>query len=290
MIQKYFTLPALVLLFMFSIFTAVASAGMAKPELRLYRLDCGHIHVDPRNVLSDINEFTGQDVDLVGSCYLLKHDAEWLLWDTGLPTAIQESPDGVQNGPFHLSIHNSVVSQLGKLGLTPADINYVALSHGHFDHTGSTNLFQNAELIIQKIEYEFFGNAAQARAIHMEPDLIDFFLTGKGKEQVRKVEGDVDIFGDGTVTTVFLPGHTPGHMGLKVKLPETGTVFLAGDQWYLEDDLERKGVADFNYDRANTLASSERLKQLIVNENGLLVIQHEPRHTSLFPALPSYLK
>jgi len=253
-------------------------------------LDCGRVHVDPKNVFSDTDEFPNQTLDLVSSCYLIKHNAEWLLWDTGLPSAIAENSNGVQNGPFHLSIDNPLTSQLRKLNLAPEDIDYVGVSHGHFDHTGNVNLFSNAQLIIQKAEYEFYATPDRARAYHMEPKLIDYFLTGRGRDNVRKLEGDTDIFGDGSVTALSLPGHTPGHMALKVELPESGPIFLSGDQWHFIENHNKNGVPDFNYNRVDTLSSSKRLNQLIKNTNGLLIIQHEVAHKNKLPLLPDYLK
>lgn len=288
--QKYFILRSIVLSFVFSIFVTEVLAETARPDLGLYRLDCGRFHINPKNLFSDTDDFPGQTLDLVGSCYLIKHGTEWLLWDTGLPDVIAESPDGQQNGPFHLNVDTSLVVQLKKLNLAPEDINYVGISHGHFDHTGNVNLFQNAQLVIQKAEYDFYANQAQARAFHMEPKLIDFFLNGKGKEQVRKLEGDTDIFGDGSVIAVSLPGHTPGHMALRIELPETGTIFLAGDQWHFSENHKNNGVPDFNYNRADTIASSDRLNRLLINTNGRLIIQHEPAHINAFPKIPEYLR
>ncbi|MEH6404941.1 MAG: N-acyl homoserine lactonase family protein [Sneathiella sp.] len=279
-----------ILIFFAAYYTSTALASSSASDLKLYRLDCGRVHVDPKDVFSDTDEFPKQTQDLVSSCYLIKHDTQWLLWDTGLPSGIAESPNGVQNGPFHLSVNTLLISQLAKLNLTPEDIDYVGLSHGHFDHTGNVNLFRDAQLIIQKAEYDFYATPDLARAYHMEPKLIDYFLTGKGRENVRKLEGDADIFGDGSVTALSLPGHTPGHMALKVILPETGPVFLSGDQWHFTGNRTKNGVPDFNYNRADTLTSSKRLNRLIENTNGLLIIQHEPVHNGALPLLPNYLK
>ena len=64
-------------------------------DLGLYRLDCGRVHVDPMNVFSDTDAYPGRSVDLVDSCYLIKHNDDWLMWDTGLPAAIS-SPNSIQ--------------------------------------------------------------------------------------------------------------------------------------------------------------------------------------------------
>src|SRR5688572_8098722 len=51
----------------------------------------------------------------------------------------------------------------------------------------------------------------------------------KPEQPVTKVEGDHDVFGDGSVTILAAPGHTPGHQSLLVKLPKTGALVLSGD-------------------------------------------------------------
>jgi N-acyl homoserine lactone hydrolase len=201
----------------------LSAAGNA--DLRLYRLDCGRVHVDPINVFSDTNAYPDRNVDLVASCYLIKHNDDWLMWDAGLPAAIGAEPEGLSNAPFHLMVDRTLNEQLAQLNLKPEDITHVGISHAHFDHIGNVNLFQKATLLIQAAEYHFLANPKEARAIHMEPDLMSFFLQGEGTKQVRTLKGDADIFEDGTVKAVSLLGHTPRHMAFQIELPETGTVF-----------------------------------------------------------------
>jgi N-acyl homoserine lactone hydrolase len=259
-------------------------------ELRLYKLDCGRVHVDPMNVFSDTNAYPGRSVNLVDSCYLIKHNNDWLMWDTGLPATIAAEPDGLKNGPFHLMVDSTIAAQLAQLNLTVEDITQVGISHAHFDHIGNVNLFQKATLLIQAAEYAFLANPQEARAYHMEPNLISYFLQGKGAKQVRTLNGDTDIFGDGTVKAIFLPGHTPGHMALQIELPETGTVFLSGDQWHFTENHANNGVPVFNFNRADTLASSHRLNGLVKSTNATLIIQHEVKDNATLPMLPDYLQ
>jgi N-acyl homoserine lactone hydrolase len=277
-----------ILALLLSVSSQLSAASDA--DLRLYRLDCGRVHVDPMNVFSDTDTYPGRSVDLVDSCYLIKHNDDWLMWDTGLPAAIGSEPEGLSNGPFHLMVDSSIPGQLAQLNLTPEDITHVGISHAHFDHIGNVNLFQKATLLIQAAEYDFLANPKEARAFHMEPDLISFFLKGEGAKQVRALSGDADIFGDGSVKAVSLPGHTPGHMALQIELPETGTVFLSGDQWHFTENHSNDGVPVFNFNRADTLAASHRLNGLIQSTDGKLIIQHEVKDNSVLPTLPEYLQ
>lgn len=289
-------LKFLLMAFTFSVFVAAPAfseeaAANPAPEMRLYRLDCGEIGVTDLNVFSDTDAYVGQTKTIAASCYLIKHGEDWVLWDTGLPPTTPEVAEENPNSPFRPALKETIAEQLAKIELKPEDIDYVAISHGHFDHTGDANGFPNAKLIMQKTEYEFMtGNPEAAKAAFMDPALISNF-TGADKEAKRiLLAGDADIFGDGTMKTFKLPGHTPGHMALLLKLPQTGPVILSGDQWHFHENHETNGVPSFNFDRADTLASSDKLNALIKNHKARLIIQHEPKDNEALPKLPEYLK
>ncbi len=267
-----------------------AQAEDAQTDLKLYALNCGKIHVSDLNVFSDTDQYIGQEKTLNVGCYLIKHNDDWLLWDTGLSSDLAQKPEGMTNGPFHLSVEKTIESQLETLGLKPENITYVGLSHAHFDHAANTNTFQNATLIIQEVEFNALKNDPEAaKEMHMPPESISYFLKEENKEQVRTIKGDVDIFGDGTLKSISLPGHTPGHMALLVNLEKTGPVILSGDQWHFTENHNSNGVPSFNYDRADTLASSDKLNHLVKNRGAKLIIQHEVNDNKDLPKLPAYL-
>lgn len=285
----------LLLAFMFSNCIVVPAfaedAVTAAPELRLYRLACGEITVPDLNVFSDTDAYIGQSKDLVVSCYLIKHGEDWILWDTGLPEATPRAKDPNSKSAFVPALPETIPEQLAKIGVKPEDIDYVAISHGHFDHTGTANAFVNAKLIIQKTEYDFMTKEIEAaKATHMDPAFISNYAGEGADSKVMLLNGDTDIFGDGTMKAVRLPGHTPGHMALLLNLPESGPVVLSGDQWHFHENHKSNGVPSFNYDRADTLASSDKLNRLIENHRARLIIQHEAKDNEALPKLPEYLK
>ena len=98
------------------------------------------------------------------------------------------------------------------------------------------------------------------------------------------------VFGDGSVRIVAMPGHTPGHSSLVVKLPKSGTFMLTGDLYHFMEQIENKGVPEFNVDRADTLASFHRFDQMADNLEATVVIQHDARHLGLLPAFPESAK
>ncbi|MBX2833546.1 MAG: N-acyl homoserine lactonase family protein [Micavibrio sp.] len=262
----------------------------SEPTLELYRLNCGEIHVTNLDVFSDTKQYVGEEKTLTDSCYVIKSGANILLWDTGLPDDIV-GQENAGSPPFLLKKETKLADELTKMSLKPEDITHLGISHAHFDHAANVSLFKDAKLIIQKAEYDFMVNQPEeAKAYHMDPENFGEYLKEENKAKVEALTGDKDIFSDGSVIALTLPGHTPGHMGLLVNLKTTGPVLLAGDQWHFHENHENNGVPSFNYDRADTLASSNRLDKMAQNLNAKLVIQHEPKDQKLFPALPNALK
>jgi glyoxylase-like metal-dependent hydrolase (beta-lactamase superfamily II) len=196
-----------------------------------------------------------------------------MLWDTGLPSATLGNPmdDGKTVGGLTVSLPD----QLAKLGIKPADIAIVGISHMHDDHTGQAADFPQAKLVIGKIDFEKTTGAK------------DPFGPWRGTgKNVELVESDTDVFGDGSVVAIHLPGHTPDHMGLLVNL-KSGPVMLSGDTYHSTIAREKRAVPPFNTDRNQSLASMDKLEALLKQTNAKLVIQHEPNDVSKLPAFPN---
>jgi glyoxylase-like metal-dependent hydrolase (beta-lactamase superfamily II) len=163
----------------------------------------------------------------------------------------------------------------------PKQIEIVGISHYHFDHTGQAALFPQALLLMGKADITALRAPGSTRA---KP--LAHWLSGKGK--LEEVVGDKDVFGDQTVTMLDLPGHTPGHHGLLVKLAKQGYVLLSGDVAHFEENYATNGVPIFNADRAQSLASLDRFKSIAKNLKTTTVIQHERADITKLPAFPAY--
>jgi N-acyl homoserine lactone hydrolase len=112
----------------------------------------------------------------------------------------------------------------------------------------------------------------------------------KGASKVEPQTLDKDVFGDGTVMLLRTPGHTPGHSSLLVKLPQMGPVILSGDAVHFRENYDSDGVPSFNYDRAQTVASIERIKKIAANLKATLIIQHDARDVEKLPVFPAFAK
>jgi len=104
-----------------------------------------------------------------------------------------------------------------------------------------------------------------------------------------KVMRQIDVFGDGTVKILNTPGHTPGHQSLELKLPQAGVVILSGDEFHQRASIEPLRVPVFNTNRADTMASADRIKRLLINTKGHLVVQHDAHDFEELPKFPEYL-
>lgn len=109
--------------------------------------------------------------------------------------------------------------------------------------------------------------------------------------ETRLIEGDadLDVFGDGSVTIVQAPGHTPGHTVLLVRLANVGAVLLTGDMYHLAESRERRTVPTFNVDRAQTLASMDKVERIAVESDALVIRQHVQEDFDALPRFPEAL-
>jgi N-acyl homoserine lactone hydrolase len=250
------------------------------PSVHLWRLDCGTVQVNDLNVFSDTYAYVGQSKKLTASCYLIKHDDIYMLWDTGLPEAILGASLQAP-GAMAASLSRTIKDQLSELKVSPASISIIGISHSHWDHTGQAASFPQAKVLMGKGDVEALRQPGSERAKPLE-----HWLTGGGA--LEEVTGDKDVFGDGSVVMLDLPGHTPGHHGLLVKLAKTGYVLLSGDVAHFRENLESDGVPAFNDDRTKSLASIERFKRISQNLKAVTIIQHEPEDVGKLPQFPKF--
>jgi N-acyl homoserine lactone hydrolase len=246
------------------------------PELTLTRFECGtpQAPTEVNKRFSDTFAYGDLKVQFVYSCYLVRHGNVYMVWDTGF------GPDAGATAPTQ-----TLPEQLAKLGVKPDDVKFVGISHYHPDHTGGARGFPEATLLIGKGDWDVLTGPKPPEALAAP---LNYWIDGAGK--VEPVVTDKDVFGDGTVIMLNTPGHTPGHHSLLVKLAKMGPVILTGDAAHFHENYETVGVPSFNYDRAQTVASIERLRKIAANMKATVVIQHDARDVSKLPVAPESAK
>jgi len=256
-------------------------AGLASEaqaaDVSLLRLDCGTPQTPtPVNQrFSDTYAYGELKIQFVFSCYLIKHGDEYMLWDTGHSMTAPNVAPKV-----------SVVDQLAKVDVKPEQIKYVGISHYHGDHTGQVDSFPKATLLIGAKEWEAITSPKPAQGVNFKP--FEGWIKGENKVEPQAL--DKDVFGDGSVIMLRTPGHTPGHSSLLVTLAQMGPVIITGDAVHFRENYDTDGVPAFNFDRAQTVASIERLKKIAANLKATVIIQHDARDVEKLPALPAFAK
>jgi N-acyl homoserine lactone hydrolase len=253
------------------------ASALAAPDMSLTRLDCG-TPAAPTAVnlrFSDTYAYGDLKLQLVYSCYLIKHGDDYLLWDTGHAMTMPNVAPKV-----------SLIDLLAQINLKPEQIKYVGISHYHADHTGQVSSFPKATLLIGKGDWDAINSPKPAEGVNFAP----FANWTKGDGTVEPLPLDKDVFGDGSVIMLYTPGHTPGHHSLLVKLPQMGAVLITGDLAHFRENYDSNGVPAFNFDRAETLASLDRVKKIVANFKATVIIQHDARDIDKLPAFPASAK
>lgn len=256
------------------------AAGSDSAELELWRLDCGTIQVNELQQFSDTFNYNGKSKTLTDSCYLIRHNKQLMLWDTGLPEALLNAK--FTKDAMSPRLNRTLKDQLQQINVKPDDIDMVGVSHYHFDHVGQAAQFPNAKLLIGSADLAALKQTPLP--FGADPAPLAPWITGSSS--VESVSGDHDVFGDGSVMMIDTPGHTPGSHSLLVRLPKFGAVLLSGDTVHFNEQVANNNIPPFNTDRAQSLASMDRLYGIAKNIPATLIIQHEPEHIKLLPAFP----
>jgi glyoxylase-like metal-dependent hydrolase (beta-lactamase superfamily II) len=260
-------------------------AGVAQ---RLFRLDCGHSVANDESVWTP-GENVGRSIEFSSTCWLIKHGSDWLLWDTGVPETALNDPRGWSTLPKLIVYHldKSLTDQLAEIGLKPDDVTRVAISHTHGDHIGNMGLFPNSTVLMQQAEYSWIHSANGPNDNVNQLMALARKLLGTPKK-LQLIDGDTDVFGDGSVTLVSTPGHTPGHQSLLVHLKNSGFIILSGDVVHLEGNFEKNIVPSLNTNKAQSIASMEKIRQMIATYNAALFINHDKKQTDTLKLLPAF--
>jgi N-acyl homoserine lactone hydrolase len=265
----------------------VAACQGAAPSLKLYVFDCGNLKsANPAPLL----ERGVTTTDMSVAAYLVVHPRGTLLWDTGVIPDEMIQPGGTTS--FRATVQKTLQSQLAEIGYKPSDITYLALSHYHYDHSANANLFAGATWLVQKPERElmFSGKLGASSANAPAPDTVASRFASLQNSKTTLLDGDHDVFGDGSVVIISTVGHTPGHQSLLVKLPKEGPIVLSGDLYHYPAERELKDFTPFANlgDPEKEKAAKEKVEALLTKEHATLWIQHDLIANGKLKKSPAY--
>jgi N-acyl homoserine lactone hydrolase len=249
-------------------------------EIRLYAMTCGHLTGD----LGRLMEGGEGRIRIPIPAYLIQHPKGLALFDSGMHPDCQGDPAarvGARTGglfDFDYRPGEEISARLMAIGRDPARIDILINSHFHFDHVGGNALIPNATMLVQRREWE----------AGLDPDIAaphgfnrrDFDLGHK----LLLVDGEHDVFGDGSVICLPTHGHTPGHQSLRVRL-DRGQVVLAADACYFCRTLRERLLPRRVHDREAMLASLDRLAALEA-DGARIFYGHDPEFWQTVPQAP----
>jgi len=270
--------------------SASTPASVSEP-LHMYVLDCGMIQVSDMDGFSDAGDYAGRTAVFSDTCWLIRHPEGDLLWDLGLPSELVGAGEQ-ESGVFTLSMDRTLTEQMRDFGYAPWDVDYVSISHSHFDHAGQADQFQEATWLVHAAEYESMF-PANPQPVENAPDVDGEVVAPFANFATLTREtftGERDVFGDGSVVILPTPGHTPGHTALQVTLPETGPVLLTGDLYHQPESRELRRVPRFNSDAAQTQTSMEVFEARATDLGAKIIIQHSLDDIASLPKPPEAMR
>lgn len=239
----------------------------------LHVFECGKVEMEHRLVYPDGER--GRRVQIPVLCALLEHERGALLFDTGLHPDVITDPIGRWGEVAKFAVPlmregEDIVHRLERLGYAPDRITFVANSHLHNDHAGSNQFFPNSTFLVQRAELDAAHDAELAAQLGFDPRDWDHDLS------YQAVNGEHDIFGDGSAVLFPTPGHTPGHQSLLVRMPNGKSYIFTGDAAYVREQLTVRVPPRINWDRELATASLDILNQRATAAGAEILCAHDP--------------
>jgi len=248
--------------------------------VQLYAFTCGHLTLPMSVMLAGADGFLTVPIP----AYLIIHPRGRVLFDTGLNPAVRTDRTGYLGemaaaaATFQFSADEEIASRLASMNIAADGIELVVNSHLHLDHAGGNAELPTAGVIVQRRELE--SERAKLGAEYISAD----FNTG---QELIPIDGEYDVFGDGTVACFPTYGHTAGHQSLRVKTIARQYV-LCADACYLRKSLDELHLPGLVFDEAAALQSLHRLREM--RQAGAHILYgHDPAAWALLPQAPAPL-
>ncbi|MBB3917597.1 N-acyl homoserine lactonase family protein [Rhizobium fabae] len=231
-------------------------------NLKMTALNVGPLDCD-KNLLA---AFAPGRVEVPTTAAVIVHPAHGIIvWDTGINDAVAD-PDREYWGPglkqafgtHGFTRGHAIDAQLDGLGIKPSDVKYVIYSHLHLDHAGGMSYFPNATHVVQRDEIRYaLWPDAWTRPVYCQNDFKDIH-----KLNFFELEGDCDLFSDGSLYLMRAPGHSPGQQVLIVNLQNRGKICLGADTGHQRDAYENMVPMPWDWSASAVSTTRSRMKQL----------------------------
>ncbi len=263
-----------------------AAAAESPAGMKLYVFSSGSLKL-ARGFLQNFGPMEPK-IDVPVAFFVIKHPKGNVLFDTGnndkLITDLGYWGKLAEVFEPNMTQADAIDVQLQKIGMTPADINYVVVSHMHLDHGGNVGKFPNSTLVIQEDELGFALFPDEPYAGGYIPGDVSVLRapTGSSKpnamNMLRLSGGDFDLFGDGSVMVHSSRGHTKGSQMLVVRLPQAGPVILTGDAAYFRENVEKNMIPNIvlAYDPSGIMKGYDWIRRMIATQNASFFTSHDP--------------
>jgi glyoxylase-like metal-dependent hydrolase (beta-lactamase superfamily II) len=252
-------------------------------DIKLYAFSSGALTI-ARSALQTGAPST--DIKIPVGFYVVMHPKGNVLFDTGNNDKIITDPSYWGASFNALKPVNTpdvaIDTQLQKIGLKPDDIKYVVVSHLHLDHGGNVGKFPNSTIVVQKTEIQnAFWPEPGTGGPYMIGDVMPLRAPNADMPNAIKMiqlNGDLDLFGDGTIVVKRWVGHTPGSQMMTVRLKNKGLTILTGDNVYFRENAEKgilPGIA-LAYSPTGILSAYEWIRREIATEKADFFTAHDP--------------
>lgn len=247
--------------------------------VKLFAMTCGWIGMNKTFLLAG----APGKIRIPVPVYLIEHPKGRVLFDTGIHPNAQTDPasrifDLVKDFDVGFRPGEEVKARLEQMDVDANGIDYIINSHLHWDHTGGNETVPNAKVVIQKREWEAGHLPEKIESNAFYPQDYDL------GHQMVLVDGEHDLFGDGTIVTVPTYGHTPGHQSLRVRLP-SGDIVLTADACYFKETLENLALPEILDDAEGMIASLKLLRKMQA-AGARIFYGHDPEFWEGVPQAP----
>ncbi|EHR69601.1 Zn-dependent hydrolase, glyoxylase [Burkholderiales bacterium JOSHI_001] len=213
------------------------------------------------------------------SFYVLKHPKGNVMFDCGNNDKTITDAAGwwgplAKGFGLKMTKDDAIPVQLAKIGLKPSDIKYLVVGHLHLDHGGNISQFPNATLVVQEEEVK----AATAPDIGFSIFYIPGDFADMKNMNVMKLNGDFDLFGDGSFRIFSARGHTQGSQFAVARLPKTGPVIMTSDVVYLKENLDKNLIPPIpgSSNPIDAYKSYQKIRHIRDAEGAKILYGHDP--------------